>query len=87
MVRLTSTAQCGYVAQSSCSAITRLRIAITLYPFSTVEASLRLNVSVEEMAWTSTIPARSGRGENGGKLGGGNVGGGLSSKFPQSLQS
>ena len=31
LVRLTSTVQCGYVAQSSCSAITLLRIAITPY--------------------------------------------------------
>ena len=30
------------------------------------------------MAWTSTIPARSERGGNGGRLGGGNAGGGLS---------
>ena len=36
LVRLTSTVQCGYVAQSSCSAITRLTIAITVYPSSAV---------------------------------------------------
>ena len=87
LVRLISTVQWGYVAQSSCSDITLLRIPITLYPSAAVKASLRLNVSVEEMAWTSTIPARSERGGNGGRLGGGIAGGGLSSKVPQSLQS
>ena len=87
LVLLTSTVQCGYVAQSSCSAITRLTIAITVYPSSAVYASLRPNVSVEAMAWTSTIPARSESGGNGGRLGGGNAGGGFSTKVPQSSQS
>ena len=36
LVRLISTVQWGYVAQSSFSSITRLRIAITVYPSSAV---------------------------------------------------
>ena len=36
LVRLTSTVQCGYVAQSICSDITRLRSATIPYPSSGV---------------------------------------------------
>ena len=84
---LTSTLQCGNVAQSSSSSITRVTIVITVYPSSAVKASLREKLSSEEIAFTCTIPARSGSGGNGGKLGGGIAGGGFRIKSPQSLQS